>query len=322
MGARIEREVEKGRNIMERCVFKADHLTKQYKKFKALDDVTINLQEGKIYGLIGKNGAGKTTLMRIMAGLSFPSAGSVELFGQSETRKYQKELRRISTLIENPTMERKLTAKDNLKIHRTMRGIPEERLDQELLELVGLGNVGKKKVKDFSLGMRQRLGIAIALVVSPELLILDEPTNGLDPVGVVEIRSLIKKLSEERKITILISSHNLPELYQTATDYIIIDQGKVKQELPLEKLEEKCQHYIRMECEEPEKLVNLIETKLKTDQYKVMPDKSVRLYDYIDDKLTVARTLFEHGMILTEFSSQGDTLENYFLSVIGGGSNV
>jgi ABC-2 type transport system ATP-binding protein len=307
---------------MEQCILQTDHLTKSYKKFKALENVSISLKEGKIYGLIGKNGAGKTTLMRIISGLSFPTAGNVTLFGSSDYSKYQKELRRIGTLIEYPAMERKLTAKDNLKIHRTMRGIPDNNLDQELLEMVGLQDVGRKKVKDFSLGMRQRLGIAIALLASPELLILDEPTNGLDPVGVVEIRKLIKRLSVERKITILISSHNLPELYQTATDYIIIDKGIIKQELTLEELEEKCQHYIRLESDEPEKLVNIIETKLNTEQYKVMPDKTVRLYDYIDDKKKVAKLFFENEVILTEFSSQGETLENYFLSVIGGETNV
>ena len=307
---------------MEQCILQTDHLSKNYKKYKALEDVTISLKEGKIYGLIGKNGAGKTTLMRIISGLSFPTSGSITLFGSSDYSQYQKELRRIGTLIENPAMERKLTAMDNLKIHKTMRGIPDNNLDQELLEMVGLRDVGKKKVKDFSLGMRQRLGIAIALLASPELLILDEPTNGLDPVGVVEIRKLIKRLSEERKITILISSHNLPELYQTATDYIIIDKGIVKQVLTLEELEEKCQHYIKLESDETEKLVNIIETKLNTEQYKVMPDMSVRLYDYIDDKKKVAKLLFENEVILTEFSSQGETLENYFLSVIGGATNV
>lgn len=303
---------------MEKSILKTEHLTKTYKKCTALEDVSIRINEGRIYGLIGKNGAGKTTLMRIIAGLSFPTSGSVELFGHSDYSKYQKELRRIGTLIEYPSMERKLTAKDNLIIHRTMRGIPDDKLDSELLELVGLKDVGKKKVKDFSLGMRQRLGIAIALIANPELLILDEPANGLDPVGVVEIRNLIKKLSEERNTTVLISSHNLPELYQTATDYIIIDKGTVKQELTLDELEEKCQHYIHIECEEPEKLVNIIETKLNTEEYKVMPDKSIRLYGYIEDKKTAAGLLFENGIIPTEFSSQGETLEHYFLSVIGG----
>lgn len=308
--------------MMEKCILKTEHLTKAYKKFLALKDVSISLNEGRIYGLIGKNGAGKTTLMRIIAGLSYPTSGSIELFGHSEYGKYQKELRRIGTLIENPSMDRKLTAKDNLAIHRIMRGIPDTRLDQELLEMVGLKDVGKKKVQDFSLGMRQRLGIAIALLANPELLILDEPINGLDPVGVVDIRNLIKNLSEERKITILISSHNLPELYQTVTDYIIIDKGAIKQELTLEELEEKCQHYIQMECDEPEKLVNIIETKLNSQHYKVMPDKRVRLYDNINDKKMVSQILRENGIILTEFSSQGETLENYFLSVIGGESDV
>lgn len=303
---------------MEKCILKTEHLTKAYKKYMALEDVSIQLQEGRIYGLIGKNGAGKTTLMRIIAGLSYPTSGSVELFGHSEYGKYQKELRRIGTLIEYPSMDRKLTAKDNLTIHRTMRGIPDSRLEQELLEMVGLKDVGKKKVKDFSLGMKQRLGIAIALLANPELLILDEPINGLDPVGVVEIRNLIKKLSEERKITVLISSHNLPELFQTATDYIIIDKGSIKQELTQEQLEEKCQHFIRIECDEPEKLVNILETKLNTQQYLVMPDKSIRLYEHMDDKKMVAKLLFEQGIIPTEFTSQGETLENYFLSIIGG----
>lgn len=303
---------------MEKCILKTENLSKVYKQFHALDEVSITLNEGKIYGLIGKNGAGKTTLMRIIAGLSFPTTGTVELFGRSRYREYQRELRRIGTLIENPSMDRKLTASENLKVHRIMRGIPDESLEQELLETVGLKDVGKKKVKDFSLGMRQRLGIAIALLASPELLILDEPTNGLDPVGVVEIRNLIKNLSEDRKITILISSHNLPELYQTATDYIIIDKGAIKKELPLSELEGKCQHYIQVECDEPEKLVTIIQSKLNTDKIKVMHDKSIRLYDYLDDRKKVASIIYENGIVPTEFSFKGETLENYFLSVIGG----
>lgn len=307
---------------MERYTLKTKHLTKKYKNFTALEDVSIRLKEGRIYGIIGKNGAGKTTLMRIIAGLSFPTSGTIELFGHSEYGKYQKELRRIGTLIEYPSMDRKLTAKENLTIHRIMRGIPDSRLDQEFLSMVGLKDVDKKKVKDFSLGMRQRLGIAIALLANPELLILDEPINGLDPLGVVEIRNLIKELSEERKITILISSHNLPELFQTATDYIIIDKGRVKQELTLKELEEKCEHYIHMECEEPERLVNIIDEKINSKRYKVMPDKSIRLYEYLDEKKRLAKLLFENDIILTEFSSRGETLENYFLSVIGGESNV
>jgi ABC-2 type transport system ATP-binding protein len=170
--------------------------------------------------------------------------------------------------------------------------------------------------------MRQRLGIAVALLGSPELLILDEPVNGLDPLGVVEVRNLIKRMCEERHMTILISSHNLPELYQTATDYIIIDKGRIKKTMTLEELDEYCQHHLRLECSKPEELLEVLETKLHTTNYKVMPDKSVKLYDYLDNKELVAKTVSENGIVLTGFSAEGDTLENYFISMIGGGDNA
>lgn len=170
--------------------------------------------------------------------------------------------------------------------------------------------------------MKQRLGIAIALIGNPELLILDEPINGLDPLGVVEIRNLLKKLCEEKQVTILISSHNLPELYQTATDYIIIHGGEIKETLTLEKLEENCKHHILINCDDPEKLASILETELKTNNFKVMPNREVKLYDYLDKKDLVANVIFENGIITTNFSTQGDTLENYFISVIGGNVNV
>lgn len=306
---------------MKDYVLRTKDITKTFRKFTALDQVSISLEAGRIYGLIGRNGAGKTTLMRLIAGLSFPTGGSIELFGHSGNREMQAELKRIGCLIEYPSLNGNMTAGENLKLHRIIRGIPDTSLDQELLELVGLQDTGKKKVKDFSLGMRQRLGIAVALLGSPELLILDEPVNGLDPIGVVEIRNLIRKMCEERHMTILISSHNLPELYQTATDYIIIDHGKVKKTLTLEELEECCQHHIRIACSNPEVLCEVLENKLNTSKYKVMPDKSVKLYDYLEDKELVSKTIVENGIILTSFSVEGDTLENYFISVIGGDQN-
>lgn len=307
---------------MKDLVLKTNHLTKKYRNFAALKDVSITLEGGKIYGLIGKNGAGKTTLMRITSGLSFPTDGSIELFGHSGEKEIQRELKRIGCLIEYPGLNGNMTAEENLKLHRIMRGIPNRELDQELLELTGLLSTGKKKVKDFSLGMKQRLGIAIALLGNPELLILDEPVNGLDPLGVVEIRTLIRKMCEERHMTILISSHNLPELYQTSTDYIIIDKGEIKKTLRLEELEESCQHHIRIECADTEGLLTVLEHKLGTVNFKVMPDKSVKLYDYLEERELVARTIFENGIVPTHFSLGGDTLESYFLSVIGGGENA
>lgn len=307
---------------MKDYVLKTVNLTKSYKGVHALHGVTVTLEAGRIYGLIGQNGAGKTTLMRLVAGLSFPTSGSIELFGSSGNKALQVERKRLGCMIEYPSLTPSMTAKDNLKLHRMMRGIPNEEFENELLAFVGLSDTGNKKAKNFSLGMKQRLGIAIALLGNPELLILDEPINGLDPIGVVEIRNLLKKLCEERQMTILISSHNLPELYQTATDYIIIHKGEVKQTLTLTQLEERCKHHILISCDHPEKLVSVLEMKLNITNYHVMPDKTVKLYDYLDDKERVSRVLIENGIIVTNLSHAGDTLEDYFVSIVGGGSHV
>lgn len=212
---------------MKEVIVSLQNVTKSYKDMDAIKNCSLQLERGKIYGLVGKNGAGKTTMMRMIAGLSFPTSGEITL-----------AVSKIGTLIEAPSLNGGMSAKENLKFYRMF--CKEECnvfSNEELLELVGLSEVGKKKVKNFSLGMKQRLGIAIALLGNPDLIILDEPVNGLDPLGVVEIRNLLKKLHQERGLTILISSHNLPELYQTATDYIIIDKGVVKKEVTQEQIE-------------------------------------------------------------------------------------
>lgn len=307
---------------MNTCVLKTNSLTKSYHGVNALHNVSVTLQAGKIYGLIGQNGAGKSTLMRMVAGHSFPTDGSLELFGKSGEKALQAERKRLGCMIEYPSLTPNMTAKENLKVHRIMRGIPNKELEEELLELVGLTDTKKKKAKNFSLGMKQRLGIAIALLGNPEFLILDEPINGLDPLGVVEIRNLLKKLCEERQMTILISSHNLPELYQTATDYIIIHKGEIKEALTLAELEERCKHHLLINCDEPEKLASILEMKLHTTNYKVMPDKTIKLFDYLNEKERVAKTLFENGIIVTNLSNEGDTLEDYFVSIVGGVKNV
>ncbi|MHB8129777.1 MAG: ABC transporter ATP-binding protein [Mobilitalea sp.] len=307
---------------MSICVLKTNGLTKSYHGANALQEVTVTLEAGKIYGLIGQNGAGKSTFMRLLAGLSFPTSGNITLFGHTGEKALQIERKRLGSMIEYPSIAPNMTAKENLKLHRIMRGIPDKEVVDELLDLVGLAGTGKKKAKNFSLGMKQRLGIAVALLGNPELLILDEPINGLDPIGVVEVRKLLIKLCEERQMTILISSHNLPELYQTATDYIIIHKGEIKQTLTLAQLEECCKRHIRISCEQPERLVGVLEMKLNTTNYNVMPDKTVKLYDYLDDKERVSRVLFENGIIITNLSNEGDTLEDYFISIVGGGKNV
>lgn len=306
---------------MAEYILKTDELTKTYHGIDALHNVSITLEAGKIYGLIGRNGAGKSTLMKVISGLSFPTSGILELFGKKSTKAIKAERKRIGCMIEAPSLNMNMSARENMKYHRIMRGIPNKEIEDELLNLVGLGETGKKKAKDFSLGMKQRLGIAISLINNPELLILDEPINGLDPIGVIEIRNLLIKLCEEKQITILISSHNLPELYQVATDYIIIHDGEVKQTLTLEQLENLCRRHILIECEEPEKILVLLETEMNTTNFKVMPDKTIKLYDYVDEKKKVAQAIFDHRIIVTNFSVEGDTLENYFISVIGGDQN-
>ncbi|SHO49194.1 ABC transporter ATP-binding protein [Anaerocolumna xylanovorans] len=302
-------------------ILRTSNLSKSYHGSKVLEDVSIALEPGKIYGLIGQNGAGKTTLMRVITGLIFPEEGSLELFGQSGSG-LPEERKRIGSMIEYPSIIPYITARENLTYYKTLRGIPSKILEDELLALVGLKDTGKKLPKNFSLGMKQRLGIAISLIGNPEFLILDEPVNGLDPLGVIEIRELILRLCEERHMTVLISSHNLPELYQMATDYIIIHRGKIKKAITLKELEESCKHHILIGCRETEKLAGVIEMQLHTANYKVMPDKTLKLYDYLDDREFVAKTLIDNGIVTTNFTVQGDTLENYFISVIGGEQDV
>lgn len=303
---------------MNDYILKTNNLTKNYHGSNALEDFSVSLKAGRIYGLIGQNGAGKTTLMRIMTGHSFPTNGSIELFGKVDEKQLPAERKRLGCIIESPSYLPNLSAMDNLQYYRVVRGIPNKEICQEVLDITGLADTGTKKVKNFSLGMRQRLGIAIALLGNPELLILDEPINGLDPLGVIEIRKLLKKLCEEQQITILISSHNLPEMYQTATDYIFIHHGKLIQTLSAEQLDESCRHYLHIGCNAPEKACSVLESVLQTTNYKVMPDQTIRLYDCLDQKEQVATALFQNEIIILEFTTKGDTLENYFLSIIGG----
>lgn len=303
---------------MSNVVVETNNLSKNFKSFVALKNVSISLEKGKVYGLIGKNGAGKTSLMRIISGLSLHSSGSYTLFGASDSTSIQEARKKIGCLIEYPSLNGNMTAKENLTMHMIMRGIKDANLADELIKMVGLEDDSKKKTKDYSLGMRQRLGIAVSMVGSPELLILDEPINGLDPIGVIEIRKLIKKLSDERGITFLISSHNLPELYQTATDYIIIDHGEVKKELTLEQLEEECQHYIVIKTKQVNELVDLLEKKFQSKKYKVVDNDTVTVYDFANKEETLAEAISENRIITTKFSVEGDSLENYFIKVIGG----
>lgn len=299
-------------------VLETKNLTKKYKNTQALDGVDIKLEKGNIYGFVGQNGAGKTTLIRLITGLSFPTSGELYLFGQTGEKKLQEQRKRLGCMVETPALYPNMTAYQNLEIQRIQRGIPDKKVIEDTLELVGLKDTEKKKAKDFSLGMKQRLGIALALINDPEFLILDEPVNGLDPLGIVEIRELIKRLNKEKGMTILISSHILEELYQTADHYIIISNGRILEALTQEELNEKCKKHIAINVDDVSIAATILEEELHTNNYQIMPDKTIRLYDYLEDIKSVSIALSRNNLIITGISLAGDSLEDYFIRRIGG----
>lgn len=303
---------------MNSVILEARSLTKEYKQTLALDHINLQIKKGKIYGFIGQNGAGKTTFLRLVTGLAFPTSGTLSLWGKSETVELQKQRKRIGSMIETPALFPAMTAYQNMEIQRIQRGIPDKTVIKRTLDMVGLNDTGKKRVRNFSLGMRQRLGIAMALLNTPEFLILDEPVNGLDPAGIVEIRNLLKTLNREYGMTILVSSHILEELYQTATEFILLDHGNIIEEISDHELNERCKRHIAIQTTNVQKAVMVLEENLHTDHFKLMPDGTIRLYDYLDDLEMVASVLSEAHVLVTGLFVSGDTLEDYFLSKIGG----
>jgi ABC-2 type transport system ATP-binding protein len=303
---------------MSEYVLRTNQLTKRYKDFKANDGVNMTIPKGAIYGFIGQNGAGKSTLIRLINGLAFPTSGTFELFGKSSAPELIEARRRMGAIIEGPALYPNMSAKDNLEAHRLLMGIPGKEVVPRLLEVVGLQRTGKKKAKDFSLGMKQRLGLAIALLGDPEFLILDEPLNGLDPMGVVEIRELLKELNQKHGITILISSHVLGELQLVATHYGIIHGGKLVEEVTAQQLEAKCESYLRLSVDDTNLAVAVLEEKLGTTAFEVMPDATIKLFDFVEEATRVSGALFGEGVSIAEISKQGENLESYFMNKIGG----
>ncbi len=241
-------------------VLTANALSKHYGHFKALDKLSMHVPKGAIYGFVGKNGAGKTTLIRLICGLQKPTSGTFALYGTAYTNKeIGKSRRRMGAVVETPSMHGQMTAEDNLKLQYRILGLPSFNGIHELLELVGLSNTGTKKAKDFSLGMRQRLGIAVALAGDPDFLVLDEPVNGLDPQGIIETRELILKLNRERQITVLISSHILDELAKLATHYGFIDGGRIVKEISAKELDATCRKCVRIELSDAKALARVLD---------------------------------------------------------------
>lgn len=292
-----------------------EQITKIYGSKTVLDNVSLELKKGHIYGLVGKNGAGKTTLMRTIAGLSFPDKGQVTMMAGN--RHDISELgEHFGFMIEHPALFSSMSAIDNLKMYALLK-TGHDKLDfQNLLSLVGLDGEDKKKVRKFSLGMRQRLGIAIALIDDPKLLVLDEPINGLDPIGVTEIRRLIKKISQEKGTTILISSHNLPELYQVATHYIFLDGGVIKRKLTLEQLELEFKSYITIKCDDAKKAETIISQEFAEYEIKTEADW-ISLYCLKEDAEDIITTLQKKGVLIKMIEVNHGTLEDCFMEVIG-----
>lgn len=307
---------------MQNIILQTNRITKSYRHFKVLDDISITLEAGHIYGFIGENGAGKTTLMRILTGLLPPTAGSYSLFGKEMHGPMREIRRRIGSTIEEPALYPEFTAYRNLELQRILLGDPDRSVCDELLKLLGLFEVRDKKVREFSTGMRQRLGIALALAGRPELLILDEPVNGLDPKHISALRTLLKKINTERGITMLISSHILSELYLLATDYIIIHKGKIVESLSHEQLEAKCRKYVRIRTDCLPQCVTVIERELHASDYQVMDDSTLHLYAFTEEPQRVSRALTQNGIAVSELFVCGQNLEEYFFAVTGGERDV
>lgn len=303
---------------MNDFVIETNDLTKQYGEQKSVANLSIHVKKGRIYGLLGRNGAGKTTTMKMLLGLTNPTSGEVRIFGKDIRANKNKILSRIGNLIESPGFYPNLTGTENLKITARLRGVPNRNAVKNALDVVGLPYMDKKLFSQYSLGMKQRLGIANAILHDPELLILDEPINGLDPIGIVEVRDFIKRLSAEQDKTILISSHILSEMALLADDIGIIDHGVLLEEESLEELQRKNSKYIHFIVTDTSQASRILETDFHTSNFHVDDNHNIRLYDTKIEVAAVTRKWIESGLDVSEAHTQNDTLEDYFKQVTGG----
>lgn len=307
---------------MGEIICRTINLSKQYKNVKVLNDINIEIRRGEIYGLIGENGAGKSTLIKILTGLAKKSNGKIILFNKEDEKDLNSIRKKIGSIIESPALYIDMTAKQNLEYQRIQKGVPDKNCINELLSIVGLNNTGNKKVKDFSLGMKQRLGLAIALLGEPELLILDEPVNGLDPTGIKELRELLIKLNKEKNMTILISSHILSELHKLATSYGIIHNGRLIEQITAYELDEKCKKHLLIKVSDIKKASNILEESLNIRNFVVYPHNILRIYECIEKGAEINRELAINKVYAEEITIKGDSLESYFSNIVGGACDV
>ncbi|MBQ8410675.1 MAG: ABC transporter ATP-binding protein [Ruminiclostridium sp.] len=292
------------------------NLTKQYMKQDAVKNASFKIEEGMICGLIGPNGAGKTTIMKMLGGLVIPTEGTISIYGKTDEEELVRARQRTSFMIETPYAKEKMTARENLEKQRIQKGIPDKSRIDEVLKIVGLENTGKKMVRNFSLGMRQRLGIANALLTKPEIMILDEPINGLDPEGIVEIRELLLKLNREEHITIIISSHILSELSLLCTDYVFINHGEIIQTVSASELKNICREYYHIHTDNDSLAVAVLQEKLGLTQFEVERDGSIRLYENLGNIREISKTLFENGIVPVILNINEANLEEYYMNMV------
>ena len=292
------------------------NLSKHYGHHKAVDNVNMHIKKGAIYGFIGRNGAGKTTCLKMISGLSKPTYGEIEMFGY-KGKELEKVRTRIGCLIEAPGLYGNMTAYENLNIKCKLLGIKQKGYIEDILDIIGLNNVEKKKTKHFSLGMKQRLGIGLALIGEPDLLILDEPINGLDPQGIAEIRDTIQRLQKERNMTICIASHILEELSKIATDYGIIHNGSLLQELTREELMRRCSERMEITLEHPRQAVPILDS-MGFVNYQVVDKEHIHVFERLNESAQLNMELAKAGIMIRGISIISEELESYFLNLTGG----
>ena len=302
---------------MSDILLKTTILTKKFKEQAAVNQVSLTVNRGEIYGFIGRNGAGKTTFLKMVSGLTYPTDGKIELF-REDCGKNPNLFNRIGVLIEEPGLYGGMTAFENLKTKCIAYGITDRNYINSLLGFVGLADTGKKKAKNFSLGMKQRLGIAMALIGDPDLLVLDEPINGLDPQGIVEVRDTILKLNKEKNITIIISSHILEELSKIASNYGIIHEGKLIQELTKDQLLDRCSERIEIKTSQTREACAILEEVLKIQDYKVVDTNTIYIQERLHETGLINMTLAAKGIQVNSINTTSDDLETYFLNLTGG----
>ncbi|HIY93987.1 ABC transporter ATP-binding protein [Companilactobacillus sp. HBUAS56275] len=303
---------------MTKTILSVDNISKSFGRYKAIDNVSFNLQKGDIYGLIGSNGAGKTTIMRLITQLSPLKVGEIKLFDQKIN---QQALKHVGAVIETPAAFDKLTVQENLKLVAIQRGINDTKKITEIIKFVGLTKKVHTKAKNLSLGQRQRLGLAIAILPEPDLLILDEPINGLDPSGIIEFRKLLKKLNQEKQITILISSHILTELYQVSTRFGFIYNGQLIKEITKEELDKANQSGLVLTVDDVSKAAQVIDKEFM-EKFTVVDDKNILIHSLGIDASKLNRELVENGISVIGLTKEEKSLEDYYTNLIGGVKNA